>query len=298
MECGDACAYVAVDAGATNAGHRYPYKHRTFQCAASWARLLAQCPAADWPPPTDIPSDLLDAYTMGGLITVDRAYYKQRYSGASALANNWDALNLDARAAAASVADAVGGIGTYDIGSALYVDAIIVQHLDAVAGRSGVVWGSEKPWLEVLLARRGAAMTLTAEYGGIKSSHPSIKTATPQAFASFMLQDDVKFDFAFTYSSLEHSGLGRYGDALNPYGDLEAVAQTWCALKPGGYFFLGVPSLDKDASKDMLVFNAHRLYGPHRLAQMFAGYQHVKTYADNSSPGVSIVHVLRKPLLV
>jgi len=28
------------------------------------------------------------------------------------------------------------------------------------------------------------------------------------------------FDGVITYSSLEHSGLGRYGDALNPWGDL------------------------------------------------------------------------------
>ena len=37
-----------------------------------------------------------------------------------------------------------------------------------------------------------------------------------------------------TYSSLEHSGLGRYGDSLNPWGDLITMAKAWCLLKPKG----------------------------------------------------------------
>ena len=36
-----------------------------------------------------------------------------------------------------------------------------------------------------------------------------------------------------TFSSIEHSGLGRYGDSLNPWGDLITMAQSWCLLKPG-----------------------------------------------------------------
>ena len=35
------------------------------------------------------------------------------------------------------------------------------------------------------------------------------------------------FDAVVTFSSIEHSGLGRYGDSLNPWGDLIASAQAW-----------------------------------------------------------------------
>ena len=53
--------------------------------------------------------------------------------------------------------------------------------------------------------------------------------------AGAMLAGDPRHcDFVVTYSSLEHSGLGRYGDKLNPAADLEAMAQAWCMLKPGG----------------------------------------------------------------
>ena len=61
------------------------------------------------------------------------------------------------------------------------------------------------------------------------------------------------FDTAFSYSSIEHAGLGRYGDPLNPYADIEAVAQVACLLKPGGIFFLGF-----GIGRDKLEWNAHR----------------------------------------
>ena len=55
---------------------------------------------------------------------------------------------------------------------------------------------------------------------------------------------------------MEHSGLGRYGDPINPFGVLEAIARIHCLLKPGGILFLGVPT-----NSDYLIWNAHRIYG-------------------------------------
>ena len=39
--------------------------------------------------------------------------------------------------------------------------------------------------------------------------------------------DGLLFDLIVTYSSLEHSGLGRYGDSLNPWADLITMAKAW-----------------------------------------------------------------------
>ena len=50
------------------------------------------------------------------------------------------------------------------------------------------------------------------------------------------------FDAVVTVSSLEHSGLGRYGDPVNPWADLIAMARSWCITKPGGKMFIGVPT--------------------------------------------------------
>jgi hypothetical protein len=38
---------------------------------------------------------------------------------------------------------------------------------------------------------------------------------------------------------VEHDGLGRYGDPINPFGDLESIARARCLLKHGGILFLG-----------------------------------------------------------
>jgi hypothetical protein len=39
---------------------------------------------------------------------------------------------------------------------------------------------------------------------------------------------------------VEHSGLGRYGDALNPWGDIIAIAKAWCVTKVNGSLTMAV----------------------------------------------------------
>ena len=62
------------------------------------------------------------------------------------------------------------------------------------------------------------------------------------------------FDVAVSYSSIEHSGLTRYGDAPHPWGDLVTLAKIWCYLKDDGMAFIGVPTEQTDS----IYFNAHR----------------------------------------
>jgi hypothetical protein len=60
----------------------------------------------------------------------------------------------------------------------------------------------------------------------------------------------------------------RYGDALNPWGDLIAMARAWCFVKPGGQALVGLPS-----GPDTIGFNSHKIYGPVSYAQMFANWE-------------------------
>ena len=69
------------------------------------------------------------------------------------------------------------------------------------------------------------------------------------------------FDVIFSFSSLEHSGLGRYGDPLNPWADLMSVAEAWCVSGPSAQLALAVPTSVTE-NKDTIVHNAHRIYGP------------------------------------
>ena len=63
-----------------------------------------------------------------------------------------------------------------------------------------------------------------------------------------------RFDIMVSYSSLEHGGLGRFGDALHPWGDLVTMAKAWCLVKKGGMAVIAVPT----ARQDTIEYNAHR----------------------------------------
>ena len=55
--------------------------------------------------------------------------------------------------------------------------------------------------------------------------------------------------------------LGRYGDPLNPWADIIAVAQAWCASAKDAKLAIGVPTMASRGA-DINAFNAHRIYGP------------------------------------
>lgn len=63
---------------------------------------------------------------------------------------------------------------------------------------------------------------------------------------------------------LEHIGLGRYGDRIDPQGHYVALNNLFEMLKPDGILYLGVPI----ASKSLTYFNAHRVFSPKDIISM------------------------------
>ena len=63
------------------------------------------------------------------------------------------------------------------------------------------------------------------------SREPSIERAVP---------DERRF------SGVEHDGMGRYRDPMNPDGDLAAVREMALCLRPGGVLLLAVPTCARD----------------------------------------------------
>jgi SAM-dependent methyltransferase len=152
---------------------------------------------------------------------------------------------------------------------------------DIILGKRGLVIGSENPWLEGMLLEYGAQNITTVEFGKIESLHPQIQTYTPMEFKVDFLQGHIEqFDFAISYSSIEHDGLGRYGDLINPNGDLETMSKMLTIVKPGGHVMIGFP-----CCHDKLEWNAHRVYGPVRLPLLFAGYKILGLYPSDSHMG-------------
>jgi len=147
------------------------------------------------------------------------------------------------------------------------------RYIFAIKGKHVAVIGTEVPWAEAILLNLGADRVMTVEYRELTIEHPRVDVITPFKFAEKFLNDTADtFDSAFSYSSIEHAGLGRYGDPLMPYGDMEAMAQIWCTTKPGGYLFLALP-MTGYREECILQWNAYRRYGYIRMQHLTANWK-------------------------
>ena len=95
----------------------------------------------------------------------------------------------------------------------------------------------------MLSCSKGPAQVWTLEYGHFTSEYPGHTVIRPAEFRKQFLAGSLPaFHAVFSYSSLEHSGLGRYGDPLNPWGDILTVAEAWCAAGPSAQLAIAVPT--------------------------------------------------------
>lgn len=63
---------------------------------------------------------------------------------------------------------------------------------------------------------------------------------------------------------IEHIGLGRYGDPMDPEGDLKAISELKRVLAPGGNLLIVVP-----VGKQRIQWNAHRIYSYESIVGQF-----------------------------
>jgi Caenorhabditis protein of unknown function, DUF268 len=65
---------------------------------------------------------------------------------------------------------------------------------------------------------------------------------------------------------LEHIGLGRYGDQIDPQGTEKAAAELQRVLAPGGDLYLSLPI----ESESRVYFNAHRVFSMTTVTKMMS----------------------------
>ncbi len=58
--------------------------------------------------------------------------------------------------------------------------------------------------------------------------------------------------------AIEHFGLGRYSDPINPDGHIVGFRNIWRMVKPGGVLYMGFPI----GKTNEVHFNAHRVFHP------------------------------------
>lgn len=65
--------------------------------------------------------------------------------------------------------------------------------------------------------------------------------------------------------TIEHVGLGRYGDEIDPVGDIKSINELKRVLKPGGDLLFVTP-----VGKPRIEFNAHRIYSFEQVVEYFS----------------------------
>jgi len=67
--------------------------------------------------------------------------------------------------------------------------------------------------------------------------------------------------------TIEHIGLGRYGDEIDPQGDIKSINELKRVLKDGGDLLFVTP-----VGKPRIEFNAHRIYSYEQIAEYFSPF--------------------------
>lgn len=280
--CGEICSIEGIQ---EHPSLYFPYIEKKVDCEGLMRNAAIDASMEAESPPEEIPAALLEHFSYRGKVPIGRyqeKVFNQRYMGSQALVNVWTQEMIEEMKSECERGTLNGNYGVHE------TNALVrgIRKMDVV-GKHILVLGSENPWVEACLLACGAARTTTIEYGAIDSLHPQVAVHTPARIRDNSTEYMMRFDAVVSYSSLEHSGLGRYGDSMNPWGDRQAAARAWCMTKRGGMFLLGVPG-----GGDSIAYNAHRTYGIIQLPHLLANWKQV--WRDNEYGGHNELFLVKK----
>ena len=211
--------------------------------------------------PESIPYKMFNSFTMGGKAIVEYRYRNDCSQETQQLINNNYTKDI--------FKESVKRIEKREQNYYGYTDTWLYEALEKypVAGKDVCIMGSTHPWYEAMIISHGAKSCTVIEYSERQSFHKDIEYLQPHQV------EDRKFDVCFSISSYEHDGLGRYGDPLDPDGDLKAMKNTKDLIHKDSLLFLSVP-----IGIDKVVFNLHRVYGKHRIEKLLDGWEIVDKF--------------------
>ncbi len=216
-------------------------------------------------PPTDIPPHLLDSYTRGGTIPIKKWYIDGSYSDKSPRIFAKSEIDLLIKKAYRKENNYYGE-----------TDAYLYEALEnfPIANKEVAILGSVEPWYESVVIAYGGRPT-TIEYNKIETDDDRLSIMTVEEYQ----KNPKKFDIVISISSIEHDGLGRYGDPIHPNADLLTMQNIKNKmLKNDGILIVAVP-----VGQDCLCWNAHRIYGPIRLPILFRGWKILGAFGFHSA---------------
>jgi len=211
--------------------------------------------------PERIPSKFFDGYTMNGDIILEYKYANDCSDEIQKLFNdNFKQEIFDQYIEKANKRE------NFYYGP---TDGWLYEALEKypIEGKNVCIIGSANPWYEAIAVSFGAKSCTVIEYSKRESFHESITYLQPHEIS------EGNFDACFSISSVEHDGLGRYGDPLDPDGDLKAMENLKNFLKDDALVYFAVP-----VGLDKVVFNVHRVYGEKRLPKILKGWKEVERF--------------------
>ncbi|GLE05008.1 hypothetical protein PINS_up013992 [Pythium insidiosum] len=165
-----------------------------------------------------------------------------------------------------------------------------------IQGKHVLIIGSTFPWYESVCIARDAASCTTIDYNKLRYDHPKIATFTLAEFQT--LAPRKRFDAILSISSLEHDGLGRYGDPLDPDADFKAMRELLQYVNENQVdhptqLFLAVP-----VGADTLIWNSQRVYGPLRLPLLLEDWNIVDSFGFAKGDFTAPFTVSHQPVFV
>jgi hypothetical protein len=205
-----------------------------------------------------VPQEMYDGYSMNGKVEIYEQYVmsgsdRRLYHYSEELVNRFVDMGNKRE------------VSHYPETDRWFYDALDKHNIEQ---KQYLIIGSEEPYYEGIAISNHATVTMV-EYQRVTSSHPFLTTMTVEEFE----KENYQYDGAISISSVEHSGLGRYGDSLDPDGDLKSMKFLHGKLKPDALLFLSVP-----IGKDQILWNAHRVYGRERFPLLIDGFKIIETY--------------------
>jgi SAM-dependent methyltransferase len=103
------------------------------------------------------------------------------------------------------------------------------------------------------------------------------------------------YDSVSCLHALEHFGLGRYGDPIDPDGHVKGLQSLIQMLKPNGRLILSVP-----IGQERVEFNGHRIFHPETMANLAQPALKLQQFAYIDDQGIMHEHadISQVPTLV
>lgn len=91
-----------------------------------------------------------------------------------------------------------------------------------------------------------------------------------------LLIEDNSIQSLSCLHTVEHIGLGRYGDPIDPAGCFKGMQELQRVLAPGGTLYFSVP-----IGREYVAFNAHRIFDPFTVIESFSALHLIDFVAIN-----------------